>query len=200
MDNEQRLRDLERRRRRGTRLLAAGHAQAEVARRVGVSRQSVLRWERAREQAGPRGAAAAASVWSAAAVVGRAVVAAGARAEGRRSGGGFSDRTVDAAADRRADRAAVCRPSGAVLGVAVVAGTGLERATADGLGPRAQRAGDYHLEGPEVADPKEIAARQGRVIVFVDESGLSERPSRALGPRGARLRCCSTASTGSSSP
>ncbi len=52
MDNEQRLKDLERRRRRGARLLAAGKAQAEVARRVGVSRQSVSRWEKAREQGG----------------------------------------------------------------------------------------------------------------------------------------------------
>jgi transposase len=29
-----------------------------------------------------------------------------------------------------------------------------------------------------VAHPKKIAARQGRVIVFIDESGLSERPCR----------------------
>jgi transposase len=52
MTNEQRLKELERRRRRGARLLAAGEAQAEVARRVGVSRQSVLRWERARQSGG----------------------------------------------------------------------------------------------------------------------------------------------------
>jgi len=37
-----------------------------------------------------------------------------------------------------------------------------------------------------VASPKKIAARQGRVIVFIDESGLSERPCRARtwAPRG----------------
>jgi transposase len=51
MDSE-RLKDLERRRRRGARLLMAGVAQAEVARRMGVSRQSVSRWEKAREQGG----------------------------------------------------------------------------------------------------------------------------------------------------
>ena len=51
MDNERRLKDLERRR-RGARLLASGLSQAEVARRVGVSRQSVLRWERRREEGG----------------------------------------------------------------------------------------------------------------------------------------------------
>ena len=35
------------------------------------------------------------------------------------------------------------------------------------------------MESQEVARTKKIAARQGRVIVFIDESGLSERPSRA---------------------
>ena len=41
MDNEQRLKELERRRTRAARLAAAGVTQAEVARRVGVSRQAV---------------------------------------------------------------------------------------------------------------------------------------------------------------
>jgi transposase len=42
------------------------------------------------------------------------------------------------------------------------------------------------VEGPEVAGTKKIAARQGRIIVFIDESGLSERPCRARtwAPRG----------------
>jgi transposase len=37
-----------------------------------------------------------------------------------------------------------------------------------------------------VAELKKIAARQGRIIVFIDESGLSERPCRARtwAPRG----------------
>ena len=52
MDNEQRLKDLERRRRRAARLLAAGTAQAEVARRVAVSRQSVSQWEKLRQEGG----------------------------------------------------------------------------------------------------------------------------------------------------
>jgi transposase len=45
MNNEQRLKELEQRRRRAARLLESGLAQAEVARRVSVSRQSVSRWE-----------------------------------------------------------------------------------------------------------------------------------------------------------
>jgi transposase len=53
MTNEQRLIELERRRRRGARLLGAGVAQAEVARRVGVTRTSVSRWEKLRQEGGP---------------------------------------------------------------------------------------------------------------------------------------------------
>lgn len=55
MNNDKRLRELERRRRRAARMLAAGVPQAEVARRVGVSRQSVSRWERLRQSAGMEG-------------------------------------------------------------------------------------------------------------------------------------------------
>lgn len=52
MDNEQRLIGLERRRRRAARLLAGGVAQAEVARRVGVTRTTVSRWEAVRQGGG----------------------------------------------------------------------------------------------------------------------------------------------------
>lgn len=52
MRHSQKLKVLERRRLRGARLLAAGESQAEVARRVGVSRQTVMRWDRVREQGG----------------------------------------------------------------------------------------------------------------------------------------------------
>jgi transposase len=55
MRHSQKLKALERRRRRGARLLAAGHSQAEVARRVGVSRQTVMRWDRTRQVDGPEG-------------------------------------------------------------------------------------------------------------------------------------------------
>jgi transposase len=55
MNNEKRLKELERRRTRAARLLAAGVKQAEVARRVGVSRQAVQRWERVRQHQGVEG-------------------------------------------------------------------------------------------------------------------------------------------------
>lgn len=54
MDNEQRLIELERRRRRAARLLQSGVKQAEVAREVGVTRTSVSRWEKLRQQGGPQ--------------------------------------------------------------------------------------------------------------------------------------------------
>jgi transposase len=52
MDIEQKLEELEKRRRQGMRLLSAGVWPAEVARRVGVSRQSVLRWTKLHERGG----------------------------------------------------------------------------------------------------------------------------------------------------
>jgi transposase-like protein len=52
MKNEQRLRALEQRRRTAAQLLAVGTPQAEVARRVGVSRQSVSHWEKLRQEGG----------------------------------------------------------------------------------------------------------------------------------------------------
>jgi transposase len=55
MDTEQRLKELERRRLRGARLLSNGTHPAEVARQVGVSRQSVMRWERVLKVNGAQG-------------------------------------------------------------------------------------------------------------------------------------------------
>jgi len=52
MDNERRLIQLERRRRRAARLLKGGMKQAEVARRVGTTRSSVSRWEKRRQEGG----------------------------------------------------------------------------------------------------------------------------------------------------
>src|SRR2546422_9335137 len=52
MDIEQQLKELERRRKRGMRLLAADVWPAEVARRVGGSRQSGLRWSKLHAKGG----------------------------------------------------------------------------------------------------------------------------------------------------
>lgn len=47
MNDTQRMQEMKRRRVKGARLLKAGKHPAEVARLTGVSRQSVMRWERA---------------------------------------------------------------------------------------------------------------------------------------------------------
>jgi len=52
MGIEQQLKELEKRRKRGVRLLAEGLWPAEVARRVGVTRQSVLRWTKLEKTGG----------------------------------------------------------------------------------------------------------------------------------------------------
>ena len=52
MKHSEKLHELDRRRRLGARVLVAGRPQAEVARRVGVSRQTVMRWERLRHKGG----------------------------------------------------------------------------------------------------------------------------------------------------
>jgi transposase len=52
MDDKRRRKQMRRRRVKGARLLESGIAPAEVARRVGVTRQSVMRWERAIEAGG----------------------------------------------------------------------------------------------------------------------------------------------------
>ena len=86
---------------------------------------------------------------------------------------------MDAAADCAIDRGEILGLDGALFSMAAARAAQLERAAAEWPGARARRTGDPHLESQEVAGAKKIAARQGRVIVFIDESGLSERPCRA---------------------
>src|ERR1035438_4067793 len=45
-------------------------------------------------------------------------------------------------------------------------------------GARTRRGRDQALEANALARSKKNAAKQGRIIVFIDESGLSERPTR----------------------
>jgi transposase len=53
-------------------------------------------------------------------------------------------------------------------------------------GARARRGSDSPLEARALAGAKKNAQKQGRIIVFIDESGLSERPTqvRSWAPRG----------------
>src|SRR4051812_35337358 len=93
---------------------------------------------------------------------------------------------VDAAAHCRPDPREVRSATGHQLGLGLVGADGVECAAADRPGTPARRARHLYLEEQEVARAKKIAARQRRIIVFIDESGLSERPCRARtwSPRG----------------
>jgi transposase len=64
--------------------------------------------------------------------------------------------------------------------------TGLVAAEADNPCTRARRGGDRALGEDDLAVGKKNATRQGATIVFIDESGFSERPSvqRTWAPRG----------------
>lgn len=185
MDFGQRLIELERRRRRGARLLEAGVKQAEVATRWGHAYVSIAMGE---AQTGGRGASAQApqALRSPKATLRSAVRGAHRAAQGRCDGSGLCHRAVDTAAHTHSYRAALCRETHRTFSVAAVGFARLERAAADGPGTTARRESDSQLEGAEVARTKKIAARQGRIIVFIDESGLSERPCRARtwAPRG----------------
>jgi hypothetical protein len=63
---------------------------------------------------------------------------------------------------------------------------GLELPAPGGPCPGTQRVGDSPLEACALAGIKKNAQKQGRTIIFVDESGLSERPHRCRtwAPRG----------------
>jgi transposase len=62
----------------------------------------------------------------------------------------------------------------------------VERTTPGGASGGAQRREHRALEAPTLAQGKKNAARLGQTIVFIDESGLSERPHRCRtwAPRG----------------
>src|SRR5262245_57960769 len=70
--------------------------------------------------------------------------------------------------------------------LAGAAGVGLDAATAARACAGTQRSGDHALETWAVGGAKRTARRRGQTIVFVDESGLSERPHRyrTWAPRG----------------
>src|SRR5436305_14858633 len=56
--------------------------------------------------------------------------------------------------------------------------TRLELPAAGRTSPRAKRGRHPRLERKHLAGPQKKAQKEGRIIVFVDESGLSQRPHR----------------------
>ena len=141
MGVEQRLKELDKRRKRGMRLLADGFWPAEVTRCLGVTRQSVLRWTKLKERSG---------------------------VEALKRPGCFG--------------VELSQPS--VWRMLQQLGWSMQR-PAERAGERDEPAiRTWYRE--TVASDKKLAARQGRIIAFIDESGLSERPCRArtLAPKG----------------
>src|SRR5450759_2455866 len=107
-------------------------------------------------------------------------------AQERRAGRGLCHGSVDPAARGRVDQAALCPLVQREPGVAHPRGARLLLPTTFGPSPGAQRVGHPTLEAEALAGSKKNAAKQGRIIVFIDESGLSERPTRVRtwAPRG----------------
>ena len=176
MRHSQRRKELERR--RGARFLAAGQPQAELARHVGVSRQTVMRWERLRQQGGLEALRRAEHF-------GRPerlsesqreelvrLLKAGSLAAG------FATElwTLPRIARLIEERFSVSMVPSSVWRLLGRLGWSVQRPSGQAR-ERDERA--IRTWKAKRWPEKEIAARQGRVIVFIDESGLSERPCRA---------------------
>lgn len=100
-------------------------------------------------------------------------------AYGGRAGRGVSDRALDVATYRQVDYATFwrriqCRPL-----VASSPQNGFLVPEAGEARDTAERGRNCPLEAARLAGAKKKAKREGRTIVFIDESGLSERPSVA---------------------
>src|ERR1022692_2657420 len=106
--------------------------------------------------------------------------------EGGSIGRWLSHGSVDVAAGRAAHREALWALVQREPGVAHSRLPGLLLPTTLGPSARARRVGDQAMEADTLAGSKKNAAKQGRIILFIDESGLSERPTRVRtwAPRG----------------
>ena len=115
---------LERRRMAAAKLLQQGVSQAEVARRLGVHRQSVIRWVRELRQSGRAGLKQAGRAGRKAKLSATDLQAIEQALKRGPQALGYEDRTVDGAAGRPPDRAAVrgALPSGARLAPAGTVG------------------------------------------------------------------------------
>src|SRR5579859_885821 len=97
---------------------------------------------------------------------------------GRGGGQRVSDRTVDAGAGGQVDRARVRGGVQHGQRLAHPARVGVLQPTSGGARHPARRSGDQAVAQQALAGAKKKSRREGRTIVFIDESGLSERPTR----------------------
>jgi transposase len=94
-------------------------------------------------------------------------------------GGRISDRTLDLATHRQHHHRAVWSGIQPRPFMALASSDGILLPKAGEARHPAQRAGDCSVEAARMACAQKKARREGRTIVFIDESGLSERPSVA---------------------
>src|SRR5436309_11463292 len=85
---------------------------------------------------------------------------------------------VDGVAGSALDRGGMRGPLPYLSGLAHSAATGLELPASGRTGSGAGRSQDPAVEAGAPAGVKKKAETEGRTIVFIDESGLSERPHR----------------------
>ncbi len=102
----------------------------------------------------------------------------GATAQRTGTGGRLSEGAGDVAADRATESKRVSREDPRLFGLAVARRARLERAAAGRRGARQQRSSGSEAQGQEVARTKN-AARDGRIILCIDDRGLSCRPCGA---------------------
>ena len=177
---------LEQRRLRAARLLKQGVHQSEVARQVGAHRQSVSRWAQQLEAAGLSGLRKAGRAGRKPRLQCGRSEEDRARAEAWAGSSGLRNRFVDGVAGGAPDRGRMRGPLPCLAGLAHPASAGMELSAAHWAGVRAGRREDPDVETKALAGVKKKAKNEGRTIVFIDESGLSERPHRCRtwAPRG----------------
>jgi transposase len=175
---------LEQRRLEGARLLREGLRKAEVARRLGVSRQSVGRWAKTLNKHGRQGLRRAKRAGRPARLGARELrsleraLKAGPEAQGYATGLWTLARVAKLIETRFGVRLSQTRVWQLLRGLRWSCQRPVGRARErDEAGIRRWKRRDW----PRI---KKKAAAEGRTIVFVDESGLSERPLRTWAPRG----------------
>ncbi|GIU76647.1 MAG: hypothetical protein KatS3mg004_3734 [Bryobacteraceae bacterium] len=176
---------LERRRLEGLRLFSKGVPQAQITRELRIARQTVSRW--VRQYRGRQEGAAAGGPGGPAAEAGRhATAAAGENTTGRPGSRRLPYAAVDLSSRGRGDRSPLWRPLSSGPCVEAAAGHGVQLPEAGGAGGGARREGRWAMEAQALACHSKNARREGRTIVFIDESGISQRPHRVRtwAPRG----------------
>src|SRR5271170_6482310 len=128
---------LQRRRMAAAKLLEQGVSQAEVARRLGVHRQSVIRWARELKEVGAERAKEGRARWTPAEARHRRPASHRGGAQAWAAGTGLRDCLMDGATGRPADRATVRSALPPRARVAPVGPVGLELPAPCGPGARA---------------------------------------------------------------